>query len=303
MGFDKLSTERVDEGLLYTLTETEGCGHLFLEKRAFLKAALKLLDTPELTSQMAANRAARLVESGRLTTYDQYVCRAKTAHAESHLAWRIQQFLQAKITGCTNLDAELDIAEKGLNLRFALEQRQAVKMALTQGLSVITGGPGMIQKTILDIYHRQNPNSTICCCAPTGRAARRMEQAAGHPASTIHKALNLMTDEDGNFNEPELLDADLVLVDEVPMLDIYLAGYLLDAISLGAQVILIGDSDQLPSVGPGAVLSEVIALWPGWIRCSVSRQETESRSTRRLFVRECAIWSSVTISSLWTRLT
>ena len=117
----------------------------------------------------------------------------------------------------------------------------------------------MIQKAILDIYHRQNPDGMICCCAPTGRAARRMEQATNHPASTIHKALNLMADEDGNFNEPELVDADLILVDEVSMLDLYLANYLLGAIRLGAQVVLIGDSDQLPSVGPGAVLSEIIA--------------------------------------------
>ena len=137
----------------------------------------------------------------------------------------------ARITGCTNLETELDSAEKRLNLRFAPEQHQAVKMALSQGLSVITGGPGtgktMIQKAILDIYQRQNPDATICCCAPTGRAARRMEQATGHPASTIHKALNLMADEDGNFNEPELVDADLILVDEVSMLDLYLANYLL----------------------------------------------------------------------------
>lgn len=263
MGFDKLSTERVDEGLLYTLTEAESYGHLCLEKHAFLKAALKLLDTPELTTRMAANRAACLVESGQLTTYDQYVYRAKSAHTERCLAQRIQQFLRAKTKGCINLETELDGAEKRLNLSFAPEQRQAVKMALTQGLSVITGGPGtgktMIQKAILDIYHRQNPDGMICCCAPTGRAARRMEQATNHPASTIHKALNLMADEDGNFNEPELVDADLILVDEVSMLDLYLANYLLGAIRLGAQVVLIGDSDQLPSVGPGAVLSEIIA--------------------------------------------
>lgn len=211
MGFDRLSTERVDEGLLYTLTEAEGCGHLCLEKHEFLKAALKLLDTPDLTFSMAANRAARLVESGQLITYDQYVYRTKTAHAESHLARRIRQFLQTHIKGCTNLDMELNRVEEKLNLRFAPEQRQAVKMALTQGLSVITGGPGtgktMIQKAILDIYHRQNPDGQVCCCAPTGRAARRMEQATGHPASTIHKALNLVADEDGNFSEPELLDA------------------------------------------------------------------------------------------------
>ena len=125
MGFDKLSTERVYEGLLYTLTEAESYGHLCLEKHAFLKAALKLLDTPELTTRMAANRAACLVESGQLTTYDQYVYRAKTAHTESRLARRIQRFLQSKIKGCTNLETELDGVEKRLNLSFAPEQRQA----------------------------------------------------------------------------------------------------------------------------------------------------------------------------------
>ncbi len=188
MGFDRLSTERVDEGLLYTLTEAEGCGHFCLEKHEFLKAALKLLDTPDLTFQMAANRAARLVESGQLTTYDQYVYRTKTAHAESHLARRIRQFLQARITGCTNLEIELDSAEKRLNLRFAPEQRQAVKMALTQGLSVITGGPGtgktMIQKAILDIYHRQNPDATICMLC--SHRARCPPHGAGHRPSGLH---------------------------------------------------------------------------------------------------------------------
>lgn len=263
MGMDRLSTERVDEGLLYTLTEAEGNGHLCLEKHDFLKAALKLLDTPNLTFNMAANRAARLVENGQLTTYDRYVYRTRTAHAESHLAQRIARFLRTPVCTCTNLDVELDAAEKRLRLRFAPEQRQAVKMALSHGLSVITGGPGtgktMIQRAILDIYRRQNPDKNICCCAPTGRAARRMEQSTGHPASTVHKALNLMADEDGNYNEPELLDADLILVDEVSMLDIYLAKHLFDAVELGAQLVLIGDADQLPSVGPGAVLSEIIA--------------------------------------------
>ena len=97
------------------------------------------------------------------------------------------------------------------------------------------------------------------CCAPTGRAARRMEQSTGFPASTVHKALGLIAGEDGEYGDPETLDADLILVDEVSMLDIYLAGDLFDSVKPGSQLILIGDADQLPSVGPGAVLSEMIA--------------------------------------------
>ena len=264
MGFDLLSTERVDEGLLFTLADAEGKGHLCMEKHQFIKACLKILDTPQLTAEMVANRAARLVYCGQLVSYRGYVYRAKTAYAETHLAELLYQQLQSrKMHTCTNLDGELDYEERLMNLKLAPEQRDAVKMALTQGLSVITGGPGtgktLIQRAILDIYRRQHPKSEICCSAPTGRAARRMEQSTGCTASTVHKALGLIADEDGNYGDPELLEADLILIDEVSMLDIYLAGHLFDAVKPGTRIVLIGDADQLPSVGPGAVLSEIIA--------------------------------------------
>ena len=264
MGFDLLSTERVDEGLLFTLADAEGKGHLCMEKHQFIKACLKILNTPQLTAEMVANRAARLVYSGQLVSYRGYVYRAKTAYAEAHLAELLYQQLQSrKMHTCANLDGELDYEERLMNLKLAPEQRDAVKMALTQGLSVITGGPGtgktLIQRAILDIYRRQHPKSEICCSAPTGRAARRMEQSTGCTASTVHKALGLIADEDGNYGDPELLEADLILIDEVSMLDIYLAGHLFDAVKPGTRIVLIGDADQLPSVGPGAVLSEIIA--------------------------------------------
>ena len=264
MGFDQLSTERVDEGLLYTLADAEGKGHLCMEKHEFVKACLKILDTPALTSEMVANRAARLVFSGQLVSYQGNVYRAKTAHVEEQLASAIhQQMKHRKMHSYGDLDASIDAEEQKLKKEFATEQREAVKMALTQELSIITGGPGtgktLIQRAILDIYQKNNPKSEICCCAPTGRAARRMEQATGVPASTVHKALGLMADEDGDYDGPEALTADLIVVDEISMLDVYLAGYLFDAVKYGAQMVLIGDADQLPSVGPGAVLSEMIA--------------------------------------------
>ncbi len=264
MGFDQLSTERVDEGLLYTLADAESKGHLCMEKHEFVKACLKILDTPALTAEMVANRAARLVFGGQLVSYQGNVYRAKTAHVEEQLASDIhQQMKYRKMHSYGDLDAAIDAEEQKLKMKFALEQREAVKMALTQGLSIITGGPGtgktLIQRAILDIYQKNNPQNEICCCAPTGRAARRMEQATGVPASTVHKALGLMADEDGDYDEPEALTADLIVVDEISMLDVYLAEYLFDAVKYGAQMVLIGDADQLPSVGPGAVLSEMIA--------------------------------------------
>ena len=264
MGFDQLSVERVDEGILYALTDAEGKGHLCMEKHAFIKACLKVLDTPQLTEDMVANRAARLVYSGKLVSYQGNVYRSKTAYAESNLAELLsRQLRSARSHSYGDLDAALDAEELRMKVKFAPEQREAVKMALTQGVSVITGGPGtgksMILRAILDIYRRHNPGKEICLCAPTGRAARRMEQATGLGASTVHKALGLLAGEDGDYGEPQALDADIILVDEVSMMDIYLAGRLLEAVKARAQVVLIGDSDQLPSVGPGAVLSEMIA--------------------------------------------
>ncbi len=264
MGMHPISTERVDEGLLYTLADAEGKGHLCLEKHAFIKACLKLLNTEGLTEEMVANRAARLVQEGDLVCYGEYVYRAGTARAEFSLAKAILgQTESPRHCFYGDLDAELDSEEAKTKIKFAPEQREAVKMALTNGLSIITGGPGtgksMIQRAILDIYIKNNPNAEVCCCAPTGRAARRMHEATGHPASTVHRALGLYAGDDGMFCKPKELEADLILVDEVSMLDIYLAGHLFAALKKGAQLVMIGDSDQLPSVGPGAVLSEMIA--------------------------------------------
>ena len=264
MGFDRLSPERVDEGILYTLAEAESRGHLCMEKEGFIQTCSKILDTPKLTSQMIANRANKLICDGRMLTYGNCVYRAKTARAEERLADLIKyQLHHPKEYTYNDLDAELDREEMRLKVRLAPEQREAIKTALTNGISIITGGPGtgktMLQKALLGIYARNHPSNEVICCAPTGRAARRMEQSTGFPASTVHKALGLIAGEDGEYGTPETLDADLILVDEVSMLDIYLAGNLFDAIKPGCQLVLIGDSDQLPSVGPGAVLSEMIA--------------------------------------------
>lgn len=264
VGFTPLSTERVDAALLYTLTEAESRGHLCTEKHAFIKSCSKLLETPELTEEMLANRAARLVSEGDLVSYQGMVYRVSNAQSEAALAEHIHRLLQS---ACQyeygDLDQEIDAEECALRVRFAPEQREAVKMALTHTLSIITGGPGtgktMIQRAILDIYKRRHPKNGIICCAPTGRAARRMEQSTGEPSSTVHKALGLLAFDGGYFGGVEALEADLILADEVSMLDNHLALHLFKAVPGSSQLILIGDADQLPSVGPGAVLSELLA--------------------------------------------
>ena len=263
MGIDPLSPERVDQALLYTLTDAESKGHLCLEKHVFLRECLKLLDTAGMTQDMAAARAVKLIQEDKLITYGDSVFKAKTAWIEESLAHEIVQKMKGSVESYPDLDESIAAEERVLRFRLAPEQREAVKMGLTSKLCVITGGPGTgktsVQKALLDLYKKRYPEAKIACCAPTGKAARRMEQSTGVSSSTVHRALGLIANEDGQYGDPETLDADLVLVDEVSMLDVYLAEKLFRSISATARLILVGDSDQLPSVGPGAVLKEIIA--------------------------------------------
>lgn len=264
MGIDPRSAERVDEGLIFTLTDAEQKGHLCMEKHSFITETLKLLDTDGLTEEMLAIRASRLLESGRLAAYEGQVYREATARTEQNLAWSIWSMLTAPPPkSVSDIAAEIQAEEVRQGLQLADEQRRAVMTALASKLCVITGGPGtgktMIQRFLLNIYRRRNCSGQIMCCAPTGRAARRMEQSTGFPAMTLHKALGLLAGEDDACSDPQMLDADLVVVDEVSMMGIYLANHLFQAIPRGSQLVLVGDADQLPSVGPGAVLSELIA--------------------------------------------
>ena len=263
IGIDPLSPERIDQALLYTLTDAETKGHLCLEKHAFLKECLKLLDTAGMTQDMAASRAVRLIQEDRLVTYGDSVFKAKTAGIEESLAYEIVRKMRGSVEEYPDLDDSISGEERVLRFRLAPEQREAVKMGLTSKLCVITGGPGTgktsVQRALLDLYKKRFPAARIVCCAPTGKAARRMEQSTGVPSATVHRVLGLIANEDGQYGDPETLDADLVLVDEVSMLDVYLAEKLFRSIPATARLILVGDSDQLPSVGPGAVLKEIIA--------------------------------------------
>lgn len=284
MGVSKLSPERVDEGILYTLKEQEGKGHLCVAKQRFIKECKMTLDTSELTDQMVGVRASKMIYSGKMVMYQECVYRKTTFDAEDKLAKRVKEMLKQKKTFTVpKLDTELVEEERKLGLTLAKEQKEAVRTALSSGLCVITGGPGtgktMIQKAILDIYQKLFPNDEIICCAPTGRAARRMEQSTGYPSSTVHKALGLFGGEDGCFGSGEALNADLILVDEMSMLDVYVAENLFQAVMEGSRLVLVGDADQLPSVGPGAVLSELIACdYIPVVRLDqVFRQEAGSR--------------------------
>ena len=170
--------------------------------------------------------------------------------------------MKATVAPYENLKLAILGEERKLKITLAPEQREAVKMALSTKFCVITGGPGTgktaVQRTILDLYQEKYPQAQIICCAPTGQAAQRMKESSGLPASTIHKALCIKANSDGTLTDGIMLDADLILVDEVSMMDAFLAERLFAAIPPHARLVLVGDADQLPSVGPGAVLKDII---------------------------------------------
>ncbi len=263
MGFSRLSPERVDEGILFTLKEAEAKGHLCMENRTFVRECLKTLDTEELTGEMVGNRAARMVYGGKLVVYNECVYRRQTAAAEASIAENAARLAAGRPEHeLKDIDREIALEEKRIGVTLSEEQKGAVRMALSSSISIITGGPGtgktMIQRAILDIYRKIYPDDETACCAPTGQAAGRMEQSTGRSAATIHKTLGLFAGEGNRSGCGETLDADLVLVDEVSMVDVHVASALFGAVKDGARLILVGDVEQLPSVGPGAVLRELI---------------------------------------------
>lgn len=262
MGMDALSTERADAGLLYALEDAESRGNLCMEKHTYIRAAQELLATPALTEEMLANRAATLVAARKLVAYDGYVYLARAAEAESTVArLAAQAAVRKRKDERAEIDAALAQREKETGITLATEQRKAVRAALSETFTVITGGPGtgktMIQKFILEIFAKLHPERSACCCAPTGRAASRLSQSTGRAAYTVHRMLGLPAV--GSVKAIPKLTYDMIIVDEASMLDVYIAAKLMEAVPEGAQLVFVGDADQLPSVGPGAVLSELIA--------------------------------------------
>ena len=164
----------------------------------------------------------------------------------------------------TDVTFEIEAFERKNNIKFAQSQKQAILGAFENGIEIITGGPGTgkttIIKCIIEIY--ENNGMKVLLAAPTGRAAKRMTESTGREAKTIHRLLEMgVRDDENSFfgkGEGEPLEGDVVIVDEASMIDIMLMNSLLKAIKLGTRVIIVGDVDQLPSVGPGNVLSDLI---------------------------------------------
>jgi len=262
-GFDIDDPSRLQAGLLHVLHQATSQGHLFLPRQESTGAAASLLQVPAEALESPLNA---LQEHGWVEfEEDTLVWLPEMLAAEREVAQRLHALLSTEVETAPaddQLRHWLDQREAFGEVEFTDEQSDAVAIALREGLSVITGGPGTGKTTVIraltDICEALGKRVGLAC--PTGRAAKRLEQLAGKPASTIHRLLSYDPIRHRfRHNESNPLDCDLLVIDETSMVDIPLARELLRAIKPGAQLVLVGDADQLPSVGPGNLLRDIVA--------------------------------------------
>ena len=272
----------------FLLDEAMSAGHLFLPLEELEGKCYDLLNRDcqrevvspgDIHAAILKAHMDKLIynEKGRVYKSFERQCEVQTAKRIVSL------LLQERPRVIPDIPNEIKASEQALHRKLADAQRMAVELCLTHSISIITGGPGVGKTTtlriILDIYHRAFPDYEILLAAPTGRASRRMQEQTGYPAATLHSAMGIVYDDDLASSEYELLSADLVIIDECSMVDMRLAYALFQRLKPGAQLILVGDPDQLPSVGPGNVLREMIRsqMIPTAVLDIVFRQASNSR--------------------------
>jgi exodeoxyribonuclease V alpha subunit len=264
LGIARDSDVRVQAGVRHALDEAGGLGHVFLPRGRLVEEAAKLLEVEPPLVEAAVDRLGRAGDVAIESTPEgAAVFEVGLFRAEVAAAAGLLRLLRVR-NNPLRLDADRAIARYQAEARITLapQQAEAVRRALHEPVLVITGGPGVgkttIVRGIVNTLVRQG--LTVALAAPTGRAAKRLNEATGQPAATLHRLLEWRPAE-GVFghNAFRPLQTDLLVVDEASMIDIRLMADLLAALADGTRLVLVGDVDQLPSVGPGMVLRDVIA--------------------------------------------
>lgn len=276
------SEYRCRAAIVYTLVQSAGLGHIYLPKPLLFRKVEDLL-TPEqgymgnnftefnsLSEEIFLNQLDGLMIEHKVVikelSEEEVVYDNRLYHMELDISRMLLELNITEHVEETLLQAALLDVEKKEALNLDDMQMQAVKMAATKGLTVITGGPGTGKTTVIHtiIKYYEMSGAVLLLAAPTGRAAKRITETSGYPAQTIHRLLEisggLEGEGGGRFerNQENPLEADVVIVDEASMIDTYLMHALLKALLPGTHLVLVGDENQLPSVGPGNILRDII---------------------------------------------
>ena len=265
MGFSARSPERLRSALLFELSHNEGNGHVFLPRPKLLAATAQLLGDEDGVEEALDT----LIDEGKVsseTVANVEACYLLRLHeAEDYACRKLLNLLSATADVSSRAGRTVDEIEQSQGITYAPLQRKAVELAAEHGVLILTGGPGTGKTTtvrgIVSLFERMG--LAIVLAAPTGRAAQRLGELTGREAQTIHRLLGMSWNEathEVTFTkgEKEPLEADAVIVDEMSMVDLPLFAALLRALRPGTRLVMVGDADQLPSVGAGNVFSDLI---------------------------------------------
>ena len=274
IGIHTDSDYRIRSGILYILLQASGEGHVYLPKEVLLKRARDLLGVEQEYMEkhlmdLSIERKIVIRELKREGAPVQTAVYAASYYQiELHVAQMLHTLNLQDTVKEDVLEEKIERIQRGTGIELDEKQKEAVKEAVKNGLLIITGGPGTGKTTTINaiIRYFEMEDLDICLAAPTGRAAKRMTETTGYEAKTIHRLLELsggpeQAQENVRFerNAQNPLEADVIIIDEMSMVDIFLMHALLSAVVSGTRLILVGDVNQLPSVGPGSVLKDIIS--------------------------------------------
>ena len=285
MGIETASPYRVAAGIRYALNQASGLGHTCLPQEALAGQAAGLMEIDPADIGMILGHM--ILEQSLICDNREdgaYIYLPSFYFAETAIAKKLKELTAEKPDRAADLEHQVDCIECERRITLAAQQKKAVHMAMENGVLVITGGPGTGKTTIINciIDLMEGEGLTVELAAPTGRAAKRMAETTGRAARTIHRMLEYAYGEGDGYafgrDEDNPLTADAVIIDEMSMVDILLMHHLMKAVSPGTRLILVGDADQLPPVGPGNVLADIIGC--GWVPVTrlteIFRQAQES---------------------------